>query len=1258
VNSPPVIAGDAAWRAVLDLGEQLMAQPTVAAQRDLIVDSAAQLAGGEARLWLVDLFDRSPDGVEPASPLFAAPSELMSEAIEMGQPRLANGDSGASVAIPLRAHDVTLGVLQVDRAAGPPFASHEISLLDGLAVQSAVALHSSRQVQMERWRVEQLALVRMVSAQVASVFDLDELCRRVTRLILETFEYYYVALFTHDPGQEILRFRASAGPFRADVGPDQISRPLHVRSGQGIIGHVVETGEAILAQDVSVDPHYRYEDSLPETRSEVALPLKIGKDVLGVLDVQSDQPDDFQEIDMLVLQALADNIAIAVEDARLYGDLERRAKHMSAVAEVTGAVASILDLDALFEKAVILIHEKLGYPSARLFTVDGACSRVTFQAGSGRYGQVREGCSPACRIEKDCLICWVARQGEPVLIDDVRDDARYRSDGLIHPDSRSVIIVPLVYGGEVLGVLDVQSDVVAVFTDDDLLLLKTLTDNLSVAVRNANLYRSERWRRKVADSLREVAGLLSAEVDLDQVLDAILVELERTLPCDAAGIWLLEGNSLCLSAVRGYGKGVCVGELYLDSESWLSEALEATKPAIRTPDSPFEPLGAGLEFPVDYSAIAAPMLAGDKRLGLLVLVHREAGRYGGESRLMTAAFASYAAVAIENTRLYQETQELALISTVMLRVVEATQSLATLTEVLSTIVRLVPMLAGVDRCAILLWDGDAPGFVPAASHGLDSHQDEVFAEWCVLPGDEPLFDDLLLNKAPVFIYDTATDPRLSGVDLWAMGFKASLVLPFLAQGKILGAMLMEYSGDWFGVGGVETLRDERLAIIQGIAHQAASAVESTQLREAQQEEAYVSAALLQVAQAVASLNSLDEILGTIVRIMPLLVGVEACIIFLWDDRRAQFRPAQAYGVARGAVANLQARRYFLGDFPLLDLVYAHGNLVAYPDDGGDLVPDDFLIDVLDRLPEMGQPILAVPLVVKDDVLGVMVLAEREAAHRFREKRLQIITGIADQVSMAVQSDLLQQEMVGRERLERELQLAHEIQQTFIPTELPQPPGWDLAAVWRAARQVAGDFYDIFELPGGRLGLVIADVADKGMPAALFMTLTRTLMRAAAIEEASASGVMRRVNDLLVPDAEHGMFVTAIYAVLSPEAGKLTYSNAGHTLPLLLRSDTGEVEPFKKGSMALGVLEGVQFEDHSIFLKPGDAIVFYTDGVTEAFSPQGEMYGEERLEQTVATGAASAQALLDAVAGSALDFMSDPVLSDDLTLVVLRRQADS
>jgi sigma-B regulation protein RsbU (phosphoserine phosphatase) len=235
-----------------------------------------------------------------------------------------------------------------------------------------------------------------------------------------------------------------------------------------------------------------------------------------------------------------------------------------------------------------------------------------------------------------------------------------------------------------------------------------------------------------------------------------------------------------------------------------------------------------------------------------------------------------------------------------------------------------------------------------------------------------------------------------------------------------------------------------------------------------------------------------------------------------------------------------------------------------------------------------------------------------------------------------------------------VQLARQIQQTFIPESLPQFPDWELAARWKTARQVGGDFYDVFDLPGKRLGLFIADVADKGVPAALFMALTRTLVRAAVIEDTSPAEAMKRVNDLLIPDTRQGMFVTAVYAVLDMNKNELTYVNAGHNPPLWVKHD-GKIERLTRTAIALGVVTGEPVEQRTIKLESGDNLLLYTDGLTEAFDAEGVFYGEERLLKSIKSNTcSSASDLLDLVEKSLLNFVKDMPPADDLTMLVLRR----
>jgi anti-sigma regulatory factor (Ser/Thr protein kinase) len=244
------------------------------------------------------------------------------------------------------------------------------------------------------------------------------------------------------------------------------------------------------------------------------------------------------------------------------------------------------------------------------------------------------------------------------------------------------------------------------------------------------------------------------------------------------------------------------------------------------------------------------------------------------------------------------------------------------------------------------------------------------------------------------------------------------------------------------------------------------------------------------------------------------------------------------------------------------------------------------------------------------------------------------------------------EAATRQRFEQELEVARLIQQNFLPKELPELPGWQIAAYYSPAREVGGDFYDVIPLPDDRVGFVVGDVTDKGVPAALVMSATRSVLRASAQRLVEPGAVLERVNEHLCPDMPEKMFVTCLYGVLNPESGHLRFANAGHDLPYVKTAD-GVVELRARG-MPLGLMPGMPYEEKEITLAPGDSVLLHSDGVVEAHDPEREMFGFPRLKETVAR-APGGQELIDRVLWDLEQFTGPNVeQEDDITLVSLQR----
>jgi len=270
--------------------------------------------------------------------------------------------------------------------------------------------------------------------------------------------------------------------------------------------------------------------------------------------------------------------------------------------------------------------------------------------------------------------------------------------------------------------------------------------------------------------------------------------------------------------------------------------------------------------------------------------------------------------------------------------------------------------------------------------------------------------------------------------------------------------------------------------------------------------------------------------------------------------------------------------------------------------------------------------------------------------------LPVAKSLAAQISSALHSAQVYAQTLAHETVARELAMAGQIQASFLPSELPDVAGWQLAATLKPAREISGDFYDFIPLPHGRLGIVIADVSDKGMGAALYMALSSTLFRTYATEyHTRPELVLSIANGRILSDARAGLFVTVFYGILDPATGTLTYCNAGHNPPYLLSAqDRDTVQTLPKTGMVLGVVEDATWKKETVRLAPGDVLVLYTDGVTDAEDEQGTFFGLERLLQIAqANLGRSAQDTQDALLAGVHEFMGDAPQFDDITLVIVR-----
>ncbi len=978
---------------------------------------------------------------------------------------------------------------------------------------------------------------------------------------------------------------------------------------------------------------------------------------------------------------------------------------LSLIEEISRSILSNLDREGLLNSSLTLLHRVFGFSKVAVYTTRGRDKTVLKKISIST-----EGLDPESIYRSDAdpgPVGWSVAHQEPVHISDTSIDDRFLP-GVYDQHTCSELVIPLLHGETLLGILDMCAEATDAFSPESVIAFEHLADYLAIAIRNASLYRAEQSRRLVAERLQDAIGAITVDISLDDVFKHIFDELEVFLPWEAAALWLVDTDaadagieqlipSFHLAACRQkHHSGSAVIGQYLQSPDdarqlflqypWTSQVITQKLASVRGESADYEPIGALLGFGSRYSALAAPLLLEDQALGVIVCLDPDPEQYDDESISVMEVFAEYISTAIENTRLYSVAHDQAWITTVLLQVAEATQSITTLDDLLETIASILPGLIGANACAIFLWEPSIESFYYEASSGFDDEQVDRLQAWDASPVANAATKQLLESRGPVILDDEIIPAETAATIFPDYDFDNDVLIlfPLLGRSTLTGAILVDFVSSELALGSAQEVWDEKYTLVQGAANQAANAIENLQLIKSQAEEAYISVALLQVAQAVVSLKQLDEILATIVRITPILVGVKRSIIYIWDGAQQLFHRSQEFGFSKNDLSAM-GEAIKSSDFPLLQVIKEEGKIIYHALEPGETPSTwrDISSNNCQALSEIkeglnGEEIsvklgeseftgkerllIGFPLSVKSETLGVMLVEEEEPLKgilslNLREKRIQIVKGITQQAAIAIKNEQLQEEAVKSERMERELQLAREIQVAFLPKDIPVIPGWDIDVHWQPAREVGGDFYDILQLDEHKIGFIMADVADKGMPAALFMTLIRTLMRATAKDETSPAAVLKQVNELLIPDTKNGMFVTLFFGVIDTDTGTMVYANAGHNPPLVKRHDQVELQELTRTSIALGLFSNIEVEERVISLGLRDCVFLYTDGITEAFSAQGEMFGVDRLKNLLKDAQLmSAHRLSASIIEAVQEFIAGAELSDDITVGVILRKA--
>lgn len=496
------------------------------------------------------------------------------------------------------------------------------------------------------------------------------------------------------------------------------------------------------------------------------------------------------------------------------------------------------------------------------------------------------------------------------------------------------------------------------------------------------------------------------------------------------------------------------------------------------------------------------------------------------------------------------------------------------------------------------------------------------------------------HETPAVVQEAAADPRLRHLIDRRLGVevRSIMAVPLLRASRVFGVIEAVNSRRPEGFTGLD------LELLTALANQIAVALSNVRLYELVRREKRANELLYRVGLVLSRLLRLEELLPLVTQLLRELIDFDAVGIYLYDPESHTLEWFHGHGYDEGSEEQVRLK---VGQ-GAVGWVAEHREALIIPDVKADA---RYLDARAATRSEMG-----VPLVAEGALVGVFNI-ESDDLNAFDEGDLRLLLAFGNQTAIAIQRARLLDQAIEKRRMEEEIRIARRIQRRLLPSTDPVLAGLDIAAFNHPSLEVSGDVYDFVEITADQLGILIGDVAGKGIPAGILMATFQASMRAEIRNNYAISVILGKVNRLMRESSEETAFVTAVYGVFDRTRRRLTYSNAGHNPPLLLRG-SGRAEWLAEGGTVLGAFADAEYAEAFVDLNPGDLLVFYTDGIAEAVSPSGEMFGSEGLLTTLRACRPdeSARGVCRSILEAVHRHCGHAHMDDDLTAVVLRPTA--
>jgi len=828
----------------------------------------------------------------------------------------------------------------------------------------------------QRLRTKQLAALNAIAQTVSQSLDLDSILSAALDKVLETLEFESGAIYVKDIETSELEMKQHRG----------LSEEFRRAVTKGIISaRVADSGKPIVIDDLSQEPSAPRVVVEEGYRPLASIPLLSKGQVQGVLIIASRQLRRFRQQDVDLLLAIGNQIGIAIENARLYEETRRRMSELAALQEVSLQVTSSLDLTKVLESIAESALKLVEATDAHIFFYDE--EEGEFRFGTAVWSNGKKG-KVAATPRKDGVTATVARQGEPLVINDAETHLLFTSQEAREWKVKAIAGFPLKRAGKVLGVLNVAFLEPHTFDDRELRILALLADQAAIAIENARLFEEEQSKREEAETLRQAAQALSATLDLQQVFESILSELQKVVPYDSASVQLLKGDRLEIIGGHGFPN--------LDALLGISFPLQGDNPnrqvmARRAPfiveDAPTVYSGFRQEphAPAGIRAwLGVPLLFGDRLIGMIALDKRVPGFYTEEHARLALAFAAQAAIAIENARLYEEEQKRLKEITALHEVSEVINSTLDLREVFQRVVEELFETFGYRLVDIYLLEEE--GLRLQAQVGYDA---ETIIE--LIPLDQGVTGRVARTGQPALVPDVSQDPDY--IPAYPQ-IKSEICVPVKSGETLLGTLNVECDEK-------RPLTDDDLQLLSTLSSHIGVAIENARLFEKEQRLSTQRKTIAEVGRTAAAILDMDTLLSRVVHLIAQGFGYYRVHIFQVDQDSGHAVYRVGTGEAALTIAE-EGLRLKIGEEGLVGWVARHGEPLLVNN-----VSQDPRYYSHPELPDTRSELDA-PIRIGERIIGVLDVQSTEL-DAFEEGDLETLQTLADQLAVAMENACLYEE---------------------------------------------------------------------------------------------------------------------------------------------------------------------------------------------------------------------------------------------------------